>query len=118
MKRSLILAVILFASAAHAQEKPFGLKPENLAGDWTISSPAMSGDCQLTLEVSKSPYGYPAYVYGCTAEDLQRVTGWRLRSTSILLTDDKSAPVILLKIKNRDRFEGRMPSGSDIVLSR
>jgi hypothetical protein len=119
MRRAFFFAIpVLIAMPLAAQESSFGLKPESFAGDWTISDTNPTGGCRITLEVMRSPFGYPAYVFGCTADDILHVTGWRLRNTSILLTDDKGVPVVLLKIKDRNRFQGRGPSGRSIVLSR
>jgi hypothetical protein len=119
MFRTSFFAAALFVSSfAQAQENSFALKPEALAGDWTLSDINPSGGCRITLEVSNSSFGYAAYVFGCTADDVTQVTGWRLRGTSIVLTDNKSAQVVLLKIMDRNRFKGRSSSGRSIVLSR
>jgi len=118
MRRAIAFASLLMIAPLAAQENTFALKPENFAGDWTISDTNPTGGCRITFEVSKSPFGYPAYVFGCTADDILRVSGWRLRNTSIMLTDDKGAPVVLLKIKDRNHFKGNVSSGRSIVLSR
>jgi hypothetical protein len=114
----LFATVFLMAAPLAAQENSYGMKPEAYAGDWTISDANPTGGCRITLEVMNSPFGYPAYAFGCTADDLLKITGWRLRNTSIVLTDDKGAPVVSLKIKDKNRFQGRSSSGRSIVLSR
>lgn len=117
-KAIFFVTAFLVSSFAQAQENSFALKPEALAGDWTLSDTNPTGGCRITLEVSNSSFGFAAYVFGCTADDVTKVTGWRLRGTSIVLTDSKSAQIVLLKIKDRNRFMGRSSSGRSIVLSR
>jgi hypothetical protein len=113
-----VLGIFVAVTLAQAQESSFALKPEALAGEWTISDSNPSGGCRLALEFEKNPFGYPAYAFGCTADDLLQVTRWRLRGTSIILSGDRGAPIILLKIKDRNRFQGRSYAGRRIVLSR
>jgi hypothetical protein len=115
----LLIFLLNGAGFAGAEENSlFELKPETLAGDWLISDTNPSGTCKITLEVSKSPLGYPAYAFGCFADDVMQVVGWRLRNTSIVLIGNNSAPVASLKIKDRNHFDGRAVSGRHIILAR
>jgi hypothetical protein len=124
LKRLLLILLLLVlwlndAELAYAGESTtFDLKPESLAGDWLISDTNPSGTCKITLEVSKSPFGYPAYAFGCNADDIMQVIGWHLRNTSIVLIGNNAAPIVLLRIRDRNHFDGRAPSGRHVVLAR
>lgn len=94
------------------------LDPKELAGDWRLGEANPKSQCHLTLEADDTPFGYRALAFGCLVSDLQNITGWRLRGTSIILTDNKGRQRLTLKLKERTRFEGKTPSGQSIVLQR
>lgn len=121
MKKTMVILVFTLLScqgAAQGQSNPFTLKPAQLAGEWTVSDTNPSGGCRIILEVSNSPFGYPANVFGCTADDLLNITRWSLSNTSVVLSSDDGAPVAVLKIRDRNRFQGRSPTGRRIIMSR
>lgn len=110
-----LILCFVFSGVALAQT---ALQPGELSGDWTATDTNPTGKCLLSFEVSTDSLGYAAYAFGCTGPDLHRVAGWRLRGTSIMLTDVNAKPIIVLKMKSRTRFEGTGPSGKKVDISR
>ncbi|MES2907256.1 MAG: AprI/Inh family metalloprotease inhibitor [Pseudomonadota bacterium] len=116
-RAAFFLLLCCTASPVFAQAEKT-LQPGELSGDWTATDPNPSGKCMLSFEVSTDSLGYRAYAFGCTGPDLHLVAGWRLRGTSILLTDATGKSLINLKMKDRTHFEGSGPSGVPVEISR
>jgi hypothetical protein len=92
--------------------------PQIMAGEWSSTDRNSSSTCRISLAITGGQPGYRASPYGCTSQDLFRVSGWTLRGDDLVLTASGGVQQVLLSPRGPNRFEGIGVSGERFVLWR
>lgn len=92
--------------------------PQIVAGEWNSTDRNASASCRITLTAVAVQGIYRASPYGCTSQDLFRISGWVLRGDELTLVAAGGVSLVSFRPNGPNRFEGLGGSGERFVLWR